>query len=117
MPRLTHIVMANGNIRMPRAEIERASNGRPPGFVDECLRIGKPIEDGENQLVEFTAEQMADLRERFPKPGLGDRIHAIAGPIGRKIGWPCMKGDGTTELKPGSPCAKARKALNKITPA
>ena len=48
------------------------------------------------------------------KGGLGDKLHRVAGPIGRAIGWPCLKGDGTTELKPGSPCDKARKLLNTI---
>ena len=52
----------------------------------------------------------------IPKPGLGlgDVIHKVAGPIGRAINWPCMKGDNTTDLKPGSPCDKLRQAANKI---
>ena len=48
------------------------------------------------------------------KIGLGDLIHKIAGPIGRRIHWPCMKGDGTIDLKPNSPCAKARNLANKV---
>jgi hypothetical protein len=46
---------------------------------------------------------------------LGDAAHAILGPIGRAIHWPCLKGDGTTDLKPGSPCAKAIDKLNALT--
>jgi len=48
------------------------------------------------------------------KIGLGDLIHKIAGPVGRAIHWPCMKGDGTTDLKAGSPCSKLRAAANKV---
>ena len=47
--------------------------------------------------------------------GLGDAIHQVAGPIGRALGWPCLKGDGSTDLKPGSPCDKLRSALNNLT--
>jgi hypothetical protein len=43
---------------------------------------------------------------------LGDLIHSVAGPIGRAVRWPCLKGGGTTDLKPGSPCDRARRALN-----
>ncbi len=53
-----------------------------------------------------------------PRPGLGDRIHAIAAPIAQKIHWPCLQrdanGNPTQNLKPGSPCARARALLNKL---
>jgi hypothetical protein len=46
--------------------------------------------------------------------GIGDALHAIVGPIGRAIHWPCLKGDGTADLIPGSPCDQARQRLNAI---
>jgi hypothetical protein len=51
-----------------------------------------------------------------PAPGLrlGDKVHAILGSIGRAIHWPCMKGDGTTDLKPKSLCGYLRQTLNNI---
>ena len=54
------------------------------------------------------------IRQRRQKTGLGDAIHKLAGPIGRAVHWPCLKGDGTTDLKPGSPCAKLRAAANHV---
>jgi hypothetical protein len=120
------------NIILPISKIHAAAPGRKPGYLQECLRIGKVSGSGQAQLVEFTPAQYADLRRRFamaqqvrqhsgllagPKPGegWGDAVHRIAGPIGRAIGWPCMKGDGTTDLKPGSPCDQARGFLNNLS--
>jgi hypothetical protein len=48
------------------------------------------------------------------KIGLGDAIHKIAGPIAKAIRWPCLKSDGTTDLKPDSLCARTRARLNKV---
>jgi hypothetical protein len=115
---------------------------RPAGYLEACMKAGKPSPDG--QWVFFDDEAHAAIRRQFnrlagraatpwkpspgaqgpprklsgdPRPtaaGLGDLVHSIAVPIGRAIGWPCLKGDGTTELKPGSPCDRARRTLNKI---
>lgn len=52
--------------------------------------------------------------ERKQDRGIGDRVHEKLGPIGQKINWPCMKGDGTTNLKPISLCNFFRITLNKI---
>ena len=49
-----------------------------------------------------------------PSKGLGDLVHQIAGPIGRALHWPCLKGDGTTDLKPNSLCDRFRQKLNKL---
>jgi hypothetical protein len=46
--------------------------------------------------------------------GLGDKLHRVLGPIGRAIHWPCMKGDGTTDLKPATLCFYLRQTFNKI---
>lgn len=62
-----------------------------------------------------TSNSKSEIANAGAAPGLGDAIHKVAGPIGRAIGWPCMKGDGTTDLKPESPCARAREFLNNLT--
>src|SRR5258708_960907 len=98
---------------------------RPKGYLDECMRLGK-LSANESMLT-FTPAAFIDIRNRFPETiktrvinpsienvGLGDRLHKAFGPIGRAIHWPCMKGDGTTDLKPSSPCDKGRTLLNKI---
>jgi hypothetical protein len=111
------------NIIRPIASLKMTALRRQPGYLEECLRVGKVTGEGQAQLVEFTPEQFQDIRRRFqisnfksqiPKPGLGDRVHAVAGPIGRALHWPCLKGDGTTDLKPGSPCDKIRTQLNRL---
>jgi hypothetical protein len=83
-------------------------------------------------IIPATAEQLAAQKERsaaiaaaiaaaektdpnFKHLGWGDKLHRVLGPIGRAIHWPCMKGDGTTDLKPGSPCDKGRTFLNDIS--
>ena len=114
------------NIILPLKKIHAAAPGRQPGYLAECLRLGKVTGSSENQLIEFTPEQYAAIRLKFqisnfksqmaaPAPGLGDAFHRVLGPIGRATHWPCMKGDGTTDLIPGSPCEKLRQKLNKLT--
>jgi hypothetical protein len=46
--------------------------------------------------------------------GLGDALHEKFGPIGKAIHWPCLKGDGTTDLKPRSLCNYMRQTFNLI---
>jgi hypothetical protein len=73
--------------------------------------------------VEIDSELAQKLHDELSKEhsttGLGDLVHKIAGPIGKKIHWPCNERDAeghpTTELRANSPCAKARAALNKIS--
>ena len=101
------------NIIRPLASLKKTAANRQPGYLEECLRLGKVSGAAGSELVEFTPEQHATLRSQFA-PGLGDRVHNVAGPIGRAIHWPCMKDDGTTDLKPGSPCDRARNLLNKL---
>jgi hypothetical protein len=113
---------------MKRATIEHlhaVAQERKSGYLEACLREGKVSSDG--RWVHFTDEAHARLRQQYnpdslsvsrwrqrggARAALGDIIHKIAGPIGRAVRWPCLKGDGTTELKPGSPCDRARRALN-----
>ena len=79
-----------------------------PGYFAERFR--------NEAVVPASPEQLAAQKAHAGEPGLGDRAHRILGPIGRALHWPCLKGDGTIDLKPGSPCDKARNFLNKITP-
>jgi hypothetical protein len=113
---------------MKRATIEHLhaiAKDRASGYLEACLRAGKVSPDG--HWIHFTDEAHAHLRqqynlarhsisppERVGVRGLGDLVHKVAGPIGRALRWPCMKGDGSTELKPGAPCDRARRALNTI---
>jgi len=45
--------------------------------------------------------------------GLGDIVERLAKPIARALGLPCL--DEHNRLRPDSPCAKRRNALNKAT--
>ena len=113
---------------------------KKPGYLEASLATGKPTRGG--QWLTFTDEDYEKLGREYAtqaaprathaprarhnsqsthqipfqaKRGLGDAIHAVAGPIGKAIGWPCLKGDGTTDLKPDSLCAKIKNAANKIS--
>ena len=72
-----------------------------------------------NNCVHLEMEDYAGIiRNSVATEGLGDLVHKVAGPIGKAIHWPCNErdaaGNPTTNLRPGSPCAKARQLLNKI---
>ena len=54
-------------------------------------------------------------RETLPLRGLGDVVEKLAHPVARAIHWPCLDRE-TDTLKPNSPCAKIRNALNKSMP-
>jgi hypothetical protein len=95
------------NFRQPIAGFKKIGLKRKPGYFEACLAAGTVVGDE----LELTPEAFAAIRQEFD-PGLGDRIHALFGPIGQAIGWPCLKGDGTTDLKPDSLCAKIREKLN-----
>ena len=103
------------------AHLQQAARTRRAGYLQACFNLGEKHGD----WLHFTDEDHARLRAEFNpnhsplttnhSRGLGDAIHAVAGPIGRAIHWPCLKGDGTTDLKPNSPCDKLRNIANKIT--
>lgn len=46
--------------------------------------------------------------------GLGDIVERAVKPIAKMLRLPCLDKDGT--LRPASPCAKRRNALNKLVP-
>ena len=45
--------------------------------------------------------------------GLGDIVEHLAKPIARALGLPCL--DERSRLRPDSPCAKRRNAMNRAT--
>lgn len=94
----------------PLSSLKETAKRRKPGYLERCLELGELLSD---DMVRFTPENWIKIRNEF-RLGLGDRLHKIAGPVGKAIHWPCLKGDGTMDLKPGSPCDKARKLLNKL---
>jgi hypothetical protein len=95
----------------PLSSLQRSARHRKPGYLERCLELGQL--DKMTGTVHFTPESWLKIRQEF-KLGLGDAIHALAGPIGRAVHWPCLKGDGTIDLKPDSPCERARSRLNSI---
>ena len=90
----------------------------PPGFTAACKAAGILSQDG--QWVTLTEDQWGAIAFAQPsqKTGLGDLVHKVAGAIGQAIHWPCnerdSQGNVTTNLRPNSPCAKAREMLNKV---
>ena len=91
------------------------SNGLvPAGFVKFCKSVGIVSADGKS--ITFTMEKWREAS--MFRRGLGDLVHKVAGPIGQAIHWPCnerdSQGNVTTNLRPNSPCAKAREMLNKV---
>ncbi len=97
------------------ADVMAMARLRKPGYVEACLAAGKMKRSPDGPVLEFSDGDHARLRAEFaPGKGLGDRLHELFGPIGRAVHWPCLKGDGSTDLKPGSPCARARAWLNKV---
>lgn len=50
-----------------------------------------------------------------PATGLGDVIEKIAHPIAAALKLPCLDAQ-TGTLKPESPCAKRRDAMNRMVP-
>jgi hypothetical protein len=98
-------------LRRPIASLQKTAQYRKPGYMERCLELGQL--DEATQMVSFTSENWLKIRQEF-KLGLGDALHAFAGPIGRAVHWPCMKGDGTTNLKPDSPCHRTKNRLNSV---
>ncbi len=49
-----------------------------------------------------------------PMQGMGDVVERLAKPIAKALHLPCL--DETNQLRPESPCAKRRDAMNKLMP-
>jgi hypothetical protein len=106
------------------ATLHAIAKERGEGYLEACLKAGKISQDGQWMIFDDAAhtklrlQYNPDASRQAPSVasgiGLGDALHKVAGPIGKAIRWPCLKGDGTADLKPNSPCDRARRALNKI---
>jgi hypothetical protein len=97
----------------PIRDLDKVAATKRPGYADRINRF--EVVDGFFRIPDDEYVKMRGENWDLPRPqGLGDAIHKIAGPIGRAIGWPCVKKDGSTDLIPGSPCAKWRDDLNTI---
>lgn len=114
---------------MKRAKItsiHAAAKNRKPGYLEAYFRHGHV----EGEFIFLPDHIHAAIREEFslaPRPasvpgfrqpqmqGAGDLVSKIATPIARTLKMGCI--DKTTnDLKPESPCAKRRAALNKLLP-
>jgi hypothetical protein len=89
-----------------------ASDALEPRAPSALAARSQKSQDGQWLMVDRQSALIASKSAR--RMGWGDALHRIAGPIGRALSWPCLKGDGTTDLKPGSPCANAKDKLDQI---
>jgi hypothetical protein len=109
------------------ADLHAVAKQRGDGYLEACVKFGRISRDGQWMIFDDATHSKIRLQYNphrtisLPLPGgqggrigVGDAIHKIAGPIGKAIHWPCLKNDGTTHLKPDSPCARARRWLNKV---
>lgn len=58
-------------------------------------------------------ERKAFITERRRRIALGDKIERFVKPFAKAIHHPCLQPDDT--LRPGSPCDKIKRALNRLT--
>jgi hypothetical protein len=77
--------------------------------------VTEPVEP----LTYAEREALRQANANAPKPspthrGLGDAIEAAVKPLAKALGVPCL--DASGRLKPSSPCAKLRDALNQNAP-
>lgn len=94
----------------------KVSHHRKPGYIEAVITIAKNLDDDNYEL---TDEQMSsisrDYRLSSKSVGLGDAVAAIATPIARILGLPCVD-PATKQLRPDSPCAKRKARLNAAVP-
>ena len=134
----------NAKYKTYLTKLQATALNRKPGYLDEALKLGKSsgawIEFNPEQFhylrekyyLPPPPKKILPLLSPLPpvnsapdngpasvasrkKFKLGDAVHAIAGPVGRALGVPCIKRDGSTDLIPGTPCYQFRQVLNKIT--
>ena len=65
-------------------------------------------------MKNITITRTTPKEETKPLTGLGDLVEKIAKPIAKALHMPCL--DEQHKLRPESPCAKRRDALNKMLP-
>lgn len=69
-----------------------------------------------NPPYQFTKlDDVSPPKSVAPRRGLGDLIGAVATPVAAALGLPCVDPE-TKQLRPESPCAKRKAALNKAVP-
>jgi hypothetical protein len=93
--------------------------GKPADFLAVVLSVATKLEDG---MYEITQAQNLKLYAERPdlfsvvrRPGLGDAVAAVATPIAKALGLPCVN-KATGQLRPDSKCAKRKGALNQLIP-
>jgi len=71
---------------------------------------------GDVDVVDFACPEGAKIgqTENLPARGLGTVIEQAVKPIAKALKLPCL--DAQSRLKPGSPCARRRDALNRAFP-
>lgn len=78
-----------------------------PDFADPCASCP------EGHWGPYIRKGCPEVAEEKPR-GLGDIIERMVKPIAKALRLNCL--DENANLKPKSPCAKRRDALNKLTP-
>lgn len=107
-------------IVLTREKFARFLTHCPPGYEQAALAVATLTPE----TVELSPEAFAALQARFfPRPvppakkplGLGDAVAAVATPIARALGLPCID-PATRQLRPESGCAQRKAALNRAVP-
>lgn len=96
------------------AQIESVAQLHGSRIIARVREISSESEAGFEVDSRKWEELIAEM-SRTPKPvGIGDIIERLAKPIAKALGLPCLD-EKTGGLKPESPCAKRRDALNRLT--
>lgn len=98
------------SLRIPNRRLVNLCRNRPAAFCEEVRRVAS-VESGHYVIP---LETWTMLTRKHRRPGLGDLVSAIATPIARLLRLPCVD-KNTKELRPESPCAKRKAALNRLT--
>ncbi len=98
-------------MRFTTESFARFASKCPSGWVEAARKVA--TESG--GVVEIADADFEALRLRYlvKRRGLGDVVETLAKPIARALRLDCL--DENDKLKPESPCAKKRDALNRIT--
>lgn len=91
----------------------RKSTRFQAGFVEAIVDVGHKIGDNRFELSDQRAKELFDMYRIKKTFGLGDLISSVATPIASALNLPCIDQE-TRQLRPESPCAKRKAALNRI---
>lgn len=82
---------------------------------DDCAAAFLAQAKKEGAMLSLPEEQWREIARKYPRrTGLGDLIEKAVKPIAKAMHHPCL--DEQAQLRPGSPCAKIRDALNRAVP-